>query len=92
MFLFDAAYYDAYRRTPKTLLSRILMLVLILSPVGFSIAKAWLALLIFVLMFLSKSLVVKTLLPRYVSSSTSSSGDQYWIANWWCSYTGPESF
>ena len=72
------------------------MLVLILSPVdrpiGFRIAKAWLALLIFVLMFLSKSLVVKTLLPRYVGSSTSSSGDQYWIANWWCSYTGPESF
>ena len=68
------------------------MLVLILSPVdrpmGFSITKAWLALLIFVLI----SLVVKTLLPRYVSSSTSCSGDQYWIANWWCSYTGPESF
>ena len=57
------------------------MLVLILSPVdrpmGFSITKAWLALLIFVLI----SLVVKTLLPRYVSSSTSSSSDQYWIAN-----------
>ena len=59
---------DPYRRTLSTLLLKMRSLVCMLRHVvlqmGFSIAKAWLALLILVLISLAQSPSVVTLLPR----------------------------
>ncbi|KAH3823154.1 hypothetical protein DPMN_124953 [Dreissena polymorpha] len=59
---------DPYRRTLSTLLltmrSLVCMLRLVVLQMGFSIAKAWLALLILVLISLAQSPSVVTLLPR----------------------------
>ena len=79
-FLTDAKevfYSDPYKRTLRTLLLRILILVWMLPVdlhMDFNIKKSWLVLLILVLVSLSQSPVVVTLILRYVNSSTSSSG------------------
>ena len=98
-FLTDAKevfYSDPYKRTLRTLLLRILILVWMLPVdlhMDFNIKKSWLVLLILVLVSLSQSPVVVTLILRYVNSSTSSSGllfTSIWL-QWWCLCVGPES-
>ena len=73
-FLTDAKevfYSDPYKRTLRTLLLRILILVWMLPVdlhMDFNIKKSWLVLLILVLVSLSQSSIVVTLIPRYVNS------------------------
>lgn len=77
---------EPYRRTPRTLILKILTIVWVLRPVDLqtvlSIEKVWLALVIRVLISWSQSLSVVILLPKYTNSITSSNGLPLWPYCW----------